>query len=170
MNPDTTQHYYTGNYFSYLFLSLFLVAMPLQFCIPCCLEALTEDALLAWQQPRTHMEHHNLFCPFVGWSGGQLWKHGVMSWALNKVLWFNQDPEPPSSPAAAPPYPYNPNDWLWQADLVLARDWWATTRLANHVPMAQQTQPRHYALISYNIAPLCPLKGAEAGGFCPCHK
>lgn len=51
--------------FLLVFVSLSLVAMSLQFCIPCCLEALNQDALAAWQQPSTHTEHHNSFVHFL---------------------------------------------------------------------------------------------------------
>lgn len=152
-----------------MFVPSFLVAMRLQFCIARCLETLTTDTPAARRQPGTHTEHHN---PFVHLLVGVVGSSGNMgSCSGCWIKWFGliktQNPFPPQSSS---PLPLHPNDWLWQADLVLAWDWWATTRLTNHVPMAQQTQPRYYVLISYNIAPLCPLKGAEAGGFCPCHK
>lgn len=162
--------YKLWSYFSYLVLSL-CSWLPCHYsCVSLvALEDLTLDAPAAWQQPSTRTEHHN---PFVHLLVGLVGSSGNMGLCSGCwIKWYGliktQNPCPTQ---ISSPLPLHPNDWLWQADLVLARDWWATTRLANHVPMAQQTQPHHYALISYNIAPLCPLKGAEAGGFCPCHK
>lgn len=108
LNPDKTLHITTQETtFLLVFVPLFLVAMPLQFCIPRCLEALTQDAPVAWKQPSTHTVHHN---PFVHLLVGLVGSSGNMGSCSGRwIKWYGliktQKPFPPKSSSPLPLQP-----------------------------------------------------------------